>query len=63
MRPKEEIVFWKKARKLISKNYGGKCCAKKYMDFRCAGCLSGLVDSWIDMHLDLLQWDEKGKKK
>lgn len=61
MKPKDEILFWKKSLRLIKKNYGGKHCHKKDMDFRCAGCLSGLMESWVDMHLDFLIYEIKKK--
>lgn len=64
MKKDEEIKFWKQARKLILKGYGGRHCQKPVdMDFRCAQCMSGLAMSWIDIHLDLLKWDGGAKKK
>lgn len=64
MKPADEIKFWQKARALILKGYGGRHCHKPIdMDFRCASCLSGFVDSWIDMHIDLLKWDGGVKNK
>ena len=65
MKLKEEIAFWKKAHALILKGYGGRHSHKPIdMDFRCASCMSGLAASWVDMHIDLLKWNEgKGQAK
>ena len=64
MKLKEEILFWQKAKKLILDGYGGRHCHKPIdMDFRCAQCMSGLMVSWIDSHLDLLAYEGKSKKK
>lgn len=59
---KKEVQFWKKAIKIIEKCYGGHHCKPIDRDYRCAGCWSGIAISWIDSHIDFLEWDDKKKK-
>ncbi len=58
MTTKEEIKFWKKAIKIIENGYGTDC---KDFDLRCVECQSRYVVSWIDQHIDLLEWELKQK--
>jgi len=56
MKNKEEIQFWKKAKRLIRKNYGKDICKELHID--CASCQAQIAIGWINKHLDLLEWDE-----
>jgi hypothetical protein len=54
MKIKDEIKFWKKAINIIEAGYGKDC---KDFDLRCVECQSRYVVSWIDHHIDLLEWE------
>lgn len=53
---KEELIFWKEARNKIIKQYGKPC---KQVDIHCAGCQAYIALSWINGHIDLIEWEMK----
>lgn len=52
MTNKQEIDFWKKAVKLLKKQYGKPC---KDFNISCPICQAYLVISWIENHADVLE--------
>jgi hypothetical protein len=68
-----EILFWKFAKHLILKGYGGKCETSDLDDFpdtyrtvkdvfhqgRCGACRANEIVDWIDGHIELLtgEWN------
>ena len=63
MTEKAELIFWRKARKLILDGYGPKHCHPKDMLMDCAQCQSAFAVAWINSHIDLLEWGRKEEKK
>ena len=59
---KKEIVFWKKAKKLILSGYGKKHCHPEEMDIDCIQCRASFAVAWINGHISLLQWTGKKVK-
>ena len=69
MKKKDEIKFWRKARKLLIDSYGINCKTNDLDDFpnvykkpkdvflkqRCASCRTKEIIAYIDDHIELLQ--------
>ena len=55
---KQEILFWKQARKLLIDGYGCNCNPKDFHK-SCAECRAGEMVRFIDEHIDLLKWSDK----
>ena len=67
---KEEVLFWKKAKRLLKKGYGANCKTRDIDDFpdikefknargRCPGCRAKEVIELIDDDIDILNEKER----
>ena len=61
----KEILFWKKARKLLKKGYGANCKTKDLVDFpemkqdtsgRCSSCKAKETIDFVSEHIEVLKW-------
>lgn len=64
---KDEIAFWKRAIRLIKRDYGKGCITKDLEDFpnkcgtevpfrvRCGSCLAKETVEWIENHIRLIK--------
>lgn len=62
MTDQQEIVFWKKAKKLILDGYGNRHCPVKDTNLDCPQCRAVYAVAWINGHLNLLDWATKKVK-
>jgi len=54
MTNQEQLDFWKKAIKILQKNYGKDVC--KELHFDCRNCKAQMMIGFINSEIELLEW-------